>query len=105
MKTHVFTTVLLVFLTALSQAAVAQSRTHATLLSLYDRSDAVMIGRYDKREEFGSNRVGDGFTVVSLKTTFDISTVLKGDPQKSNEAKLEAIQMAWHEEFLDRTQG
>jgi len=29
----------------------------------------------------------------------------KGDPQKSNEAKLEAIQMAWHEEFLDRTQG
>ena len=27
------------------------------------------------------------------------------DPQKSNEAKLEAIQMAWHEEFLDRTQG
>jgi FeS assembly protein IscX len=27
------------------------------------------------------------------------------DPQKSNETKLEAIQMAWHEEFLDRTQG
>ena len=27
------------------------------------------------------------------------------DPQESNEAKLEAIQMAWHEEFLDRTQG
>jgi FeS assembly protein IscX len=27
------------------------------------------------------------------------------DPEKSNEAKLEAIQMAWHEEFLDRTQG
>ena len=27
------------------------------------------------------------------------------DPQKSNEAKLEAIQMAWHEEFLDRTQA
>jgi FeS assembly protein IscX len=25
-----------------------------------------------------------------------------GDPQKSNEAKLEAIQMAWHEEFSDR---
>jgi FeS assembly protein IscX len=29
----------------------------------------------------------------------------KDDPQNSNEAKLEAIQMAWHEEFLDRTQG
>ena len=29
----------------------------------------------------------------------------KDDPKKSNEAKLEAIQMAWHEEFLDRTRG
>lgn len=29
----------------------------------------------------------------------------KDDPQKSNEGKLEAIQMAWHEEFMDRTQG
>ena len=27
------------------------------------------------------------------------------DPQKSSEAKLEAIQMAWHEEYLDRTAG
>jgi len=27
------------------------------------------------------------------------------DPQKSNEAKLEAIQMAWQEEFRDRTEG
>lgn len=26
------------------------------------------------------------------------------DPQRSNEAKLEAIQMAWHEEYQD-TQG
>ncbi len=25
------------------------------------------------------------------------------DPQKSNEAKLEAIQMAWYEEWKDRT--
>ena len=29
----------------------------------------------------------------------------KGDPKHSNESKLEAIQMAWHEEFMDRTQG
>jgi FeS assembly protein IscX len=29
----------------------------------------------------------------------------KDDPKKSNESKLEAIQMAWQEEFLDRTQG
>ena len=27
------------------------------------------------------------------------------DPAKSNEAKLEAIQLAWHTEVLDRTQG
>ena len=29
----------------------------------------------------------------------------KDDPKKSNEGKLEAIQMAWHEEVQDRTQG
>lgn len=29
----------------------------------------------------------------------------KDDPKNSNEAKLEAIQMAWHAEFLDRTQS
>jgi FeS assembly protein IscX len=28
-----------------------------------------------------------------------------GDPNASNEGKLEAIQMAWHEEFQDRTQA
>ena len=28
----------------------------------------------------------------------------KDDPKQSNEGKLEAIQMAWHEEVLDRTQ-
>ena len=35
-------------------------------------------------------------------TTLDGFT---GDAKLSNEGKLEAIQMAWHEEFLDRTQG
>ncbi len=29
----------------------------------------------------------------------------KGDSKASNEGKLEAIQMAWHEEVQDRTQG
>jgi FeS assembly protein IscX len=28
-----------------------------------------------------------------------------GDPQKSSEGKLEAIQMAWHEEYQDRQTG
>ena len=27
------------------------------------------------------------------------------DPNQSNEAKLQAIQQAWHAEFLDRTQS
>ena len=29
----------------------------------------------------------------------------KDDPKKSTEGNLEAIQMAWHDEVLDRTQG
>jgi len=29
----------------------------------------------------------------------------KDDPEKSNEGKLEAIQMAWHEEYQDKTRG
>jgi len=29
----------------------------------------------------------------------------KDDPKQSNEGKLEAIQMAWHDEVMDRTQG
>ena len=28
-----------------------------------------------------------------------------GDPKSSNEGKLEAIQMAWHEEYKDRQEG
>jgi FeS assembly protein IscX len=32
-------------------------------------------------------------------------SAFKDDPKKSTEGKLEAIQMAWHEEFMDRTQG
>lgn len=28
-----------------------------------------------------------------------------GDPAQSSEGKLEAIQMAWHEEYQDRTQA
>ncbi len=28
-----------------------------------------------------------------------------GDPKSSNEAKLEAIQMAWYEEFQDQAKG
>jgi hypothetical protein len=41
-----------------------------------------MIGRYDKKIDVGTNRVNDGFTVVTTQTSFVISTVLKGDPMK-----------------------
>ena len=37
--------------------------------------------------------------------TFSLTMLLtgfSGDPAASNEAKLEAIQMAWHEEYQDR---
>jgi hypothetical protein len=54
----------------------------ATMLSLYLRSDAIMIGRFDKREDSGTNRVGNGFTVVTTKTYFDIATVIKGEAKK-----------------------
>jgi len=57
-------------------------RARATLLSLFERSDAIMIGRFDKREDSGTNRVGSGFTQVTTKTYFDISTVIKGEPRK-----------------------
>ena len=53
-----------------------------TLLSLYEKSDLIFIGRFDKKEDSGTNRVGDGFTAVNTKTYFDVSTVLKGEPRK-----------------------
>jgi len=53
-----------------------------TLLSLYEKSDLIFIGRFDKKEDSGTNRVGDGFTAVTTKTYFDVSTVLKGEARK-----------------------
>ena len=57
-------------------------RARSTLLSLYTKSDIIAVGRFNKKEDAGTNRVNDGFTVVTTKTYFDISTVLKGEPQK-----------------------
>jgi FeS assembly protein IscX len=49
----------------------------------------------------------DPFTVrfTDLHTYVTALPDFKDDPKASNEGKLEAIQMAWHEEYLDRTQG
>lgn len=57
-------------------------RFRQTLLSLYRQSDVIFIGRFDKKEDFGTNRVGDGFNVVTTRTYFDVSTVLKGETRK-----------------------
>src|SRR4051812_14449998 len=54
----------------------------ATLLSLYTRSDAVMVARYDKKADVGTNRVNDGFMIVTTRTSYEVSSVLKGDVEK-----------------------
>lgn len=75
---------LVLTLIAASTMTVAKSpvRARMTLLSLYTKSDIVAIGRFNKKEESGTNRVGEGFTVVTTKTSFDVATVLKGEDRK-----------------------
>ena len=77
-------TLLLVLLAAFPIAAqkAGPVRFRMTLLSLYEKSDLIFIGRLDKKEDYGTNRVGNGFTVVTTKTYFDVSTVLKGETRK-----------------------
>ena len=75
--------VLIILSASLAVSAQAKPvRAHATLLSLFERSDAIMIARFDKREDFGTNRVENGFTIVTTRTFFDISSVLKGEAEK-----------------------
>jgi hypothetical protein len=72
--------VLTVIAVATTHAAPVRAR--ATLLSLYVRSDAVMIGRFDKRQDISIERVGDGFLKAATRMSFDITSVLKGDNAK-----------------------
>src|SRR6185436_12673032 len=77
--------ILLLVLMVSVSAAMAQGgpvRARMTLLSLYAKSDIIVIGRYGNRVETGLDRAGDGFTVANIKTSFDVSTVLKGEPRK-----------------------
>ena len=60
-------------------------------------------------EDIGILLLAEHPDLIPLETRFTdlhrMVTELPGftdDPHKSNEAKLEAIQMAWHEEFEDR---
>jgi hypothetical protein len=82
LKSFQFLLVLIMLTAATLVNAKAPVRARSTLLSLYTKSDVVAIGRFDKKQEVGTNRVNEGFTVVTTKTYFDVSTVLKGEPQK-----------------------
>jgi FeS assembly protein IscX len=64
---------------------------------------------WDDAEDIGILLLAEHPDLIPLETRFTdlhrMVTELPGfsdDPQKSNESKLEAIQMAWHEEFEDR---
>ena len=50
----------------------------ATLLSLYRESDTIAVGRFDKKEEFGTNRVGNGYTVVCADGSVSHSGGIQG---------------------------
>ncbi len=53
-----------------------------TLLSLYKKSDAIFIARFDRKEDVNIASEGDGYSVVNVKTHFDVSFSLKGESQK-----------------------
>lgn len=53
-----------------------------TLLSLYKKSDAIFIARFDRKEDVSIASEGDGYSVVNVKSHFDVSSALKGDTQK-----------------------
>lgn len=64
---------------------------------------------WDDAEDIGILLLAEHPNLIPLETRFtDLHRLVtelpgfKDDPKKSNEAKLEAIQMAWHEEFEDQ---
>jgi FeS assembly protein IscX len=67
----------------------------------WDDADDIGILLSEKHPETDplSLRITDLHRYVTELSNF------KDDPKKSSEGKLEAIQMAWQAEFLDRTQG
>jgi FeS assembly protein IscX len=64
----------------------------------WDSLDDIAIGLTDKFPDV------DPFTVRFTDMHKWITELpgFAGDPMKSNESKLEAIQQAWHEEWADR---
>ena len=63
---------------------------------------------WDDAEDIGILLLAEHPNLIPLETRFtDLHRMVtelpdfNDDPNKSNESKLEAIQMAWHEEFED----
>ncbi|MGQ0542214.1 MAG: hypothetical protein ACT4O9_10265 [Blastocatellia bacterium] len=57
-------------------------REPSTLLSLYRRSDAIYLARYDKTEETAVREENADYKVVTLKKHFNVSSTLKGESRK-----------------------
>jgi hypothetical protein len=70
LKSLHFLLVLIVVTATVLVNAKAPVRARSTLLSLYTKSDVVAIARFDKKQEVGTNRVNEGFTVVKHLSMF-----------------------------------
>jgi FeS assembly protein IscX len=66
----------------------------------WDDAEQIGIRLSEKHPE--ADPLALGFTELHRYVT-ELSE-FKDDPRKSDAGRLEAIQMAWHAEFLDRTQ-
>jgi len=64
-----------------------------------DSLDDIAIGLTDK---LSRRRSADGPFLRTCTKWITELPGFAGDPLQSNESKLEAIQMAWHEEWQDR---
>jgi hypothetical protein len=53
-----------------------------TLLSLYRNSDAIYVARFAKVDDHEILENTDDRTVVNIRKHFDVSSTLKGEPQK-----------------------
>jgi FeS assembly protein IscX len=67
----------------------------------WDQTEDIALGLYEKFPDRDPLKV----RFTDLHKWITQLDGFSDDPAQSNEGKLEAIQMAWHEEFQDRTQS
>ncbi len=75
-----------------------------TLMSLYRKSAAIHIGRFERVEDFAIVEQGEDFTVVQVRKHYSISSTLKGTPQQSfftQEDEYRYAETGADEEFID----